>query len=478
MISSVNVALPSIQKEFNADAVQLSWIATSLLLAVAVTLVPAGRIADIHGRKKIFTWGLFVYTLASLLAAFAGSVEMLIFLRVFQGIGSAMFLTTGMAIITSIFPPSKRGRAIGIYVAAVYIGLSVGPFVGGILTQNLGWRSLFIIVLPLGIASILITLRYLKGEWADARGEHLDITGSLLYGFSILALVYGASLLPSKTAAYLMTAGTLCMAMFIRWELRVPYPVMEIRLFTRNKLFTFSSLAAMIHYAATNAVTFLISLYLQYIKGLSPQAAGMIIIAQPIMMAAFSPLAGKWSDRIEPRKLASSGMGLTGLGLFLLSFIGTDTGLLYIVFTLIILGFGFALFSSPNMNAIMSSVEKRYLGIASGTVATMRLMGQMVSMSIAMVMFAVLIGHTEISPANYPPVYQVRQPVLLHFYGHVPGGGLFFPVQGEVEGQIKPGENTGRASFRVFGLFIGKNLEKIHLRLHNIPWLRNKFSPS
>ena len=402
VISSVNVALPEIQKEFNADAVQLSWIATALLLAVAVTLVPAGRIADIHGRKKIFTWGLFLYTLASLLAAFAGSVEMLIFFRVFQGIGSAMFLTTGMAIITSIFPPKKRGKAIGIYVSAVYIGLSVGPFVGGILTQNVGWRSLFIIVVPLGVLSILITLKYLKGEWADAKGEPLDVAGSFLYGIAILAWVYGASLLPSKTAMYLILAGTLCMAVFVWQELRVRYPVVEVRLFTRNKLFTFSSLAAMIHYAATFAITFLISLYLQYIKGLSPQTAGMIIVAQPIMMATFSPLAGKWSDRIEPRKIASFGMGLTALGLFLFTWIGNDTGLVYITSTLLLLGFGFALFSSPNMNAIMSSVEKRYLGIASGTVATMRLIGQMGSMAIVMVMFAVIIGRVEIAPENYP----------------------------------------------------------------------------
>lgn len=402
VISSVNVALPAIQKEFNADAVQLSWIATALLLAVAVTLVPAGRIADIHGRKKIFTWGLFLYTIASLFAAFAGSVEMLIFFRVFQGIGSAMFLTTGMAIITSIFPPKKRGKAIGIYVSAVYIGLSMGPFVGGILTQNVGWRSLFFIVVPLGGVSILVTLKYLKGEWADARGEPLDVAGSFLYGIAILAWVYGASLLPSKTAMYLMLAGTLCMAVFVWQELRVRYPVVEVRLFTRNKLFTFSSLAAMIHYAATFAITFLISLYLQYIKGLSPQTAGMIIVAQPIMMATFSPLAGKWSDRIEPRKIASFGMGLTALGLFLFTWIGNDTGLVYITSTLLLLGFGFALFSSPNMNAIMSSVEKRYLGIASGTVATMRLIGQMGSMAIVMVMFAVIIGRVEIAPENYP----------------------------------------------------------------------------
>ena len=401
VISSVNVALPAIQREFNADAVQLSWLATALLLAVAVTLVPVGRIADIHGRKKIFTLGLVLYTLASFLAAFSTSVQMLIFFRVFQGIGSAMFLTTGMAIITSIFAPQKRGRAIGIYVSAVYIGLSMGPFVGGIMTQNIGWRSLFLIVVPLGLLSIWVTLKNLKGEWADAKGEPLDVVGSILYGIAILAIVYGSSLLPSMSAIYLMAAGILCMVAFVWQELRVRYPVVEVRLFTQNKLFTFSSLAAMINYAATFAITFLISLYLQYIKDLTPQAAGTIIVAQPVMMAVFSPMAGKLSDRIEPRKIASFGMALTALGLFLFSWINNDTSLVYVALTLLIMGFGFAMFSSPNMNAIMGSVEKRYLGIASGTVATMRLIGQMASMAIVMVIFTVVIGHVEIAPENY-----------------------------------------------------------------------------
>ena len=401
VISSVNVALPAIQREFNADAVQLSWLATALLLAVAVTLVPAGRIADIHGRKKIFTMGLVLYTLASFLAAFSNSVQMLIFFRVFQGVGSAMFLTTGMAIITSIFAPQKRGRAIGIYVSAVYIGLSMGPFVGGIMTQNIGWRSLFLIVVPLGLLSIWVTLKNLKGEWADAKGEPLDITGSILYGVAILAIVYGSSLLPRLSAIYLMLAGVLCMLAFVWQELRVRYPVVEVRLFTQNKLFTFSSLAAMINYAATFAITFLISLYLQYIKGLTPQAAGSIIIAQPVMMALFSPMAGKLSDRIEPRKIASFGMALTAFGLFLFTWVNNDTSLVFVAITLLIMGFGFAMFSSPNMNAIMGAVEKRYLGIASGTVATMRLLGQMASMAIVMVIFTVVIGHVEIAPENY-----------------------------------------------------------------------------
>ncbi len=400
-ISSVNVALPTIQAEFVADAVVLSWVATSYLLAIAVFLVPFGKVADIYGRKKIFTLGLVLYTSSSLLAIFSFSMTALIAMRVLQGVGAAMFVTTGMAIITSIFPPARRGKAIGIYVSAVYIGLSVGPFAGGFLTRYLGWRSIFAVVVPFGAASVFMAVKYLKGEWADARGETLDIRGSLLYGLSILILIYGSSLLPRPVAVYLIIAGLVGLGLFVRLELRVPYPVFEVKLFNQNRLFAFSSLAALINYSATFALTFLLSLYLQYIKGIPPQYAGSILIAQPIVMAVFSPLAGRLSDRIEPRLIASAGMLITVLGLIFFVFIGPNTSKFMIVLVLAFLGFGFALFSSPNMSAIMGSVKKRYLGIASGTVATMRLLGQMVSMAIAMVVFAIFIGREPISPANY-----------------------------------------------------------------------------
>jgi EmrB/QacA subfamily drug resistance transporter len=401
MFSSVNVALPAIQKEFNVNAIQLGWVATSLMLAMAVMMVPVGKIADIYGRKKIFTLGLILNTLASLFASFVGSVEMLIASRVIQGLAMSLFNVTSVAILTSVFPPQKRGRAMGIYVSAVYIGLSVGPFAGGVITQQIGWRSLFLVVALFSGVSIYVTLKYLKGEWADARGERLDVLGCFLYGISILALVYGATVLLEMKALYLIAIGVISMVAFIKHELRAPFPVFEVRLFTGNKLFAFSSLAALINYSATSAITFLLSLYLQYIQGMSPQYAGTILMVQPVLMAIFSPVAGRYSDRIEPRKIASSGMALTALGVFLFAFIGTGTSKIYIVGTLAILGFGFSMFSSPNMNAIMGAVEKRYLGIASGTVSTMRLLGQMTSMAIAMVIFALFLGQEQISPSNY-----------------------------------------------------------------------------
>ncbi|MFC1859572.1 MFS transporter [Thermodesulfobacteriota bacterium] len=433
LISAVNVALPAIQEEFSVDAVLLSWIATSYLLAVAVFLVPVGKIADIYGRKKIFLAGLIVYVSASFVAVLARSVQALIFYRIFQGLGAAMFVTTGMAIVTSIFPLERRGRAIGIYVAAVYIGLSTGPFIGGILTQQFGWRSIFLFVLPFGLASIGLTLKHLKGEWADARGEKFDLLGSIIYSLAIISLVYGASLLPDAWAVYLMAIGILGLFAFVWLELKVSVPVFEVRLFQNNRLFTFSSLAALINYAATFAVTFLLSLYLQYIKNLSPQNAGIILMAQPVVMAFFSPFAGRLSDKIEPRVLASTGMGITVLGLTHFIFLGPQTSTILIIATLIMLGFGFAIFSSPNMNAIMSSVEKKYFGIASGTVATMRLLGQMASMAVATVIFAIFIGRSEISPHNFD-MFLKSMKIIFLIFSILCTAGIFFSLS---RGQLR-----------------------------------------
>jgi EmrB/QacA subfamily drug resistance transporter len=402
MGSATNVALPSIGREFSMDAVLLSWVATSYLLAAAIFLVPFGRLADIYGRKRIFLIGAAVFTVASLLVALSTSAAMLIASRVLQGIGSAMIFSTGLAILTSVFPIEQRGRVLGINVAAVYIGLSIGPFVGGFLTQNLDWRSVFLAVVPLGVVVIAFVVWRLKGEWAEARGEAFDLAGSVIYSLALVALMYGFSLLPDLTGAALLLVGAVALAAFIVWEMRAPNPVLNISLFAHNRAFSLSNLAALINYSATSAVAFLLSLYLQYIKALSPQQAGLVLIAQPIVQATLSPVAGRLSDRIEPRIVASTGMTITAIGLVLLALVGPTTPLWAIIACLLLLGFGFALFSSPNMNAIMSSVERRFYGVASGTTGTMRLVGQMLSMGIATLLFALFLGRIEITAEVYP----------------------------------------------------------------------------
>jgi EmrB/QacA subfamily drug resistance transporter len=381
----------------------LSWIATSYLLAAAVFLVPFGRIADIYGRRKIFIYGIVIFTISSFLCAISPSVIVLIIFRIVQGMGSAMIFGTAVAIVTSAFPVGERGRALGINVAAVYLGLTMGPFLGGFLTQHFGWRSIFLVNVPLGIIVIFFTIWKMKGEWADAKGESFDLRGSIIYGITLISIMYGLSLLPTILGACLIFFGIAGILLFIYWEKKVEHPVVNIDIFSNNRTFTFSNLAALIQYSATFAVSFLLSLYLQYIKGLPPQNAGMVLVAQPIVMTVLSPMAGKLSDRVEPRVLASMGMVVMTIGLFLFSLLNNETTLTFIILNLILLGFGYALFSSPNTNAIMTSVEKRYYGIASGTMGTMRLVGQMLSMGIAMLLFALFMGRTQITAEYYSP---------------------------------------------------------------------------
>jgi MFS family permease len=226
--------------------------------------------------------------------------------------------------------------------------------------------------------------------------------GSFIYALAIIGLIFGISLLPAVKSLWVIIGGVIGLFAFVKWELKVPYPVFQVKLFKTNRVFAFSNLAALINYSATFALTFLLSLYLQYIKAFSPQITGLILVVQPFIMAIFSPYAGKLSDRIEPRIVATVGMILTTIGLSLLIFLNPTTTLAYIIGCLIILGFGFALFSSPNTNAIMSSVEKRFFGIASASVGTMRCLGMMISMGIATVLFSIFIGRIQITPEQYP----------------------------------------------------------------------------
>jgi len=405
MISSVNVALPAIEEGFldqGINAVLLSWVATSYLLAAGVSLVPMGRLADIVGRKKILGLGFGLFSLSSLFCALSPNVFSLLLFRSMQGLGGGMIFSTGIAILTSVFPPNQRGRVLGLAVTAVYIGLLTGPFLGGLLTYYLGWRSLFVVIFFLGILPPLLIILFLKGEWADAAGESYDWIGALLYIPSLVSIIYGFSVLKQGTGLLLLALGSGGLAAFVYRQRKIEYPLFQVNLFMSNRVFALSNAAALIHYSATFGLTFLLSFYLQYIKGLDPRMTGIVLIAQPFMMALFSPLAGRLSDRIEPRIISSIGMSITFVGLFYFSFLGPDTSIYAIAAVLSFLGFGFALFSSPNMNAIMGSVEPRYLGIAAGSSGTMRVLGQVFSMGITTLILSVFMGDRAIVPELYP----------------------------------------------------------------------------
>ncbi|MGI5921792.1 MAG: MFS transporter [Syntrophomonadaceae bacterium] len=399
--SAINLALPTIGKELNAGALMVSWVVTSFLLTSAAFLLPLGRIADIIGRRRIYLGGIILFALTSFFCSLAQSIYWLIAFRTLNGIASAMIFGTGMAILTAVYPPQKRGSALGWSVFSTYTGLSLGPVLGGFLNHYLGWRSIFILISLIAAAAAVITAWKLVGEWVGAAGERFDWAGSSLYVLGLLAFLYGlSSIADSPWSKYIALAGAVLIILFGLFELRQKYPVIQLQMFVHNSGFTYSNLAAMINYSATFSISFIMSLYLQIVLGFNSSTAGLILLSQPVVMAIFSPLAGILSDRIEPRIVASTGMALNSLGLFFFIFLTQNTPLYLIIVNLLIIGLGFALFTSPNSNAIMSSVEKRYYGIASSAMGTMRLVGQAFSMAIVTLIMSIFIGHVKLTPAS------------------------------------------------------------------------------
>jgi EmrB/QacA subfamily drug resistance transporter len=401
MGSSLLIALPTIGREFGVDTIVLGWVVTAFILAAAIFLLPFGRLADIHGRKRVFTLGVALFTVASLFCGLATSAGMLIGLRALQGVGSTMMFGTGTAILTSVYPAGERGWVLGVNVAAVYLGLSLGPPLGGLLTWHFGWRSIFLACVPLG-ALVLSLIRWqLRGEWAEARGETFDGVGACLSGLGLVLLLSGLSAASGAKSVGLILLAALAFVAFVRWERRVPSPMLNMELFRGNPVFAFSNLAALIHYGATFGVSFLLSLYLQELRGLGPQAAGMVLLCQPALMATCSPFAGRLSDRVEPRTVASAGMAMTAVALAAFAFLDTETSIALIAGNLVLLGVGFSLFSSPNTNAVMGSVGKRAYGVASATLGTMRLTGNLLSMGMATLVLALFLGRQQITPAHH-----------------------------------------------------------------------------
>ena len=401
MGSALNLAIPSIGQNLNGSAVMLSWVVSGFLLTTAALLLPIGRLADIVGRKKVFLLGIMIFSLFSALCGFAWSLASLIGFRIFQAVGGAMMFSTNIAILTSVYSPEERGRVLGIAVASTYTGLSVGPALGGVLNHQIGWESIFFFAALLGMATFFFAVTKLKGEWADAKGEFFDLPGAVIFMVGIAATIYGfSSIAASLQAKYIFGAGVILLAAFVHHEMKTKQPLINIRLFSGNVTFAFSSLAALINYSATFALGFLLSLYLQIIRGFDSQVAGLILLSQPVLMASLSPFAGRLSDRIAPRIVSSWGMGLTALGLIAFVFLGQSTPIWRIVLALIVIGVGFALFSSPNTNAVMGSVEKKFYGVASSTIGTMRILGQAVSMAISTLIIHRYLGDVELSRAS------------------------------------------------------------------------------
>lgn len=399
--SALNLSIPTIGTEFHASASLIGWIVTGYMLSCAALSVPFGRIADLTGRKRILVIGIFLFALCSGASAFAWSIGSLLFFRVVQGIGAAMIFSTNTAVLISAFAPEKRGKILGYSIASTYIGLSAGPVVGGMLNHYFGWRSILVVTFLVSAVVFFLAAKNLPKSNTMQQEEGFDILGNILYVSMIVSIMYGFSSFATLWfAKYLILLGVLLLILFVIHELKSDSPIVEVRLFAHNIGYTFSNLAALLNYGATFALGYLLSIYLQMVMGFDSQVSGFILISQPLLMALLSPYAGKLSDKISPFKLASFGMTLCALGLFSFIFISQSYPLWLIIASLVVMGIGFAFFSSPNTNAVMACVEKKDYGVASSILATMRSIGHTSSMAVVTFIVASTMGSVSLSKAT------------------------------------------------------------------------------
>ncbi len=402
LIGSVNIALPTMGRELHMQAVVMTWVSTIYFLALVMSQVPLGRLADIIGRKRLFLIGLWIAVGSSLLGGLAQSVALLLVSRALQGIGAGLTLNNSVAILSSVYGREERGRALGISMSGTYIGLGLGPILGGWLTDSIGWRSIFFISAALTFLLVVLVHAAIKWEWREARGEPFDLVGALIFSLSIALFMYGFTEITTVRGVLLLVIGLAGLVSFVRWESRAASPIFHLDLFRANRVFLLSNVATLTTYLSDFALSYLLSLYLQYIMAMRANWAGLVLAISSFVMAVLTPIAGHVSDRVEPRLVAMAGIVFNGVALVMLIFLGSNTSLGYIIVALVFYGLGIGFFSSPNTNAIMGAVEGKSLGLASGMVGTMRTSGMMLSMGVTIVLFALYIGNAQITPANYP----------------------------------------------------------------------------
>ncbi len=336
----------------------------------------------------------------SILSGLAWSAFTLIFFRFLAGIGSACVFGTNMAVLSDVFPLKQRGKALGLYTAVVYAAVAVGPVLGGLVAHYFTWRGVFFSGAVIGIPALIMSAAWIKDEWNPAHGEPFDYRGSLVFALALSGIILGCSLLHGIWAWPILEVGAIGMVFFVRLQETTSHPVIDLNLFFTNRHFRLSSLSAMINYSASFALGFILSLYLQYVKGMDARHAGFILMIQPIVQTIFSPLTGRFSDKINPSIMTTSGMAIITAALVVLSGIGPETSIVFISVVMAAVGFGFALFSSPNVNIIMGSVQKRYYGLASATTGTARLIGQAMSLAIATMAIHAHMGDEKMSVDN------------------------------------------------------------------------------
>ena len=410
--NGIIIGVPAIAQEFAMNNVIQNWVPTILFLVVAVFTVPAGQISGKFGVKKSLLAGIIVFLVGSIGACLSFSTESFLIFRVFQGAGMAFLNVSAMAMVVHAVAPKNRGKALGFTVTGVYLATSLSPVICGFLVQNFGWRSMFYFVIPFLVLCIILMILKIPQEWKTYEHDKIDKLGSVLYGIGILAFIYGFTTLITTTGKILTVLGIILLIVFGYYELQQKSPVFNMHLF-KNRKFTSSNIAALCSYIAIMVVTTILNYHFQYVRGWNAQMSGMMLIITPILMAIIAPNSGKLSDRIHPQKLAALGIGIAAVALAILTFLSGDTPLYIIVLAMILQGVGMGLFSSPNMNAIMSSVPPKDAPTASASQATMRTIGQTMSLGLLTLIFAWVMGNLELAPQYASMIVQASQIICL-----------------------------------------------------------------
>lgn len=409
--NGLSVILPTLANVFGISNILENWIVFSYLLVLSVAGVPLGKICGKYGLKRSFKYGLIIFSIGSLISALSFNIALMILGRVIQAVGATMVFVTNVSMITAEIPSSNRGRALGINVTGVYLGITISPTISGILTNNLSWRFVFIITIILALISYYL-LSKIDNEWI-MENDKLDKIGSVIYVIAIGLLLYGFTILNTILGVILVLLGLVLLILFARYELKIPNPVYEMRLF-RNINYTTANLVALIAYLTTYVVSYVLNYHFQYILGLDAQTSGLILISTPVMMLLIAAQAGKLSDKINPGKLQLLGVSLITIAIGILSQISYTTPIYIIIVAMILQGIGHGFFSTPNNNIILSNVDnKKDIPTASASVATVRNLGQSFSLGILTVTFAFIMGNVAIQPSNYDLLVLSNQTTLL-----------------------------------------------------------------
>ena len=398
--NAVNIIIPTVAAEFHMSNIVQNWITIIFFLVMAMLSIPAGQISGKYGLKKVTIITSALFIIISIINVFVTSSEQFLFCRLVLGLILAFINVTSMAMVVSAFDPQERGKALGLNITGVYVGLSLSPFLGGVLNYQLGWRSVILFAVPLLIVIIALLLR-IDDEWVTFEGIPIDIKGSVAYGIGIALFIYGFTILNETLGVILTVVGIMILIVFALIELRQEHPVFDIK-FLKNREFLSANLASLCAYLATFAVTTILNYHLQYIKGFDSQTAGIILLVAPVCQVILAPIAGRLADKHIPQILAAIGMALGTISLVLFSTLSFETSLEFVIVSMIIYGVGFGLFSPPNTSVIMGSVPPKDTSVASASVSTVRTVGQAMSMGILTLIFAFVMGNVAIVPDVYP----------------------------------------------------------------------------